>query len=60
MSVPYHEILKAPYNIRKVKQEHLKPKQLSIDNMRRLEELALNQNFDTFLKNQEKQQIKRI
>ncbi len=54
MSVPYHEVLKAPYNIRKVKQEHLKPKQISIDNVRRLEELALNQNFDTFLKNHEK------
>ncbi len=42
MSVPYHEILKAPYNIRKIKEVNLKPKQLSIDSLRRLEELALN------------------
>ncbi len=60
MSVPYHEVLKTPYNIKKVKQNEPKVKLIDKEYLQKLEEISNYDNLDQLVKNHQKNHVKRI
>lgn len=60
MSVPYHEILKTPYNIKPVRQIRIKNRLIEKQDLERLEQISNYSDIETLVKNQEKKYIKRI
>jgi hypothetical protein len=49
MSVPYHEILKTPYNIKQPRETKPKPRLIQKEQLLRLEQVANYDNLDSFV-----------
>jgi hypothetical protein len=60
MSLIYSEVLKAPYNIRKVKEERILIRELDQKDLDRLRDMSKNEKIEDFLKRREKEIIKKI